>query len=74
MTALELAKYVGRPGNYYAVPGLVIEVTVIDARMSWGQLQLQVQPTSGSGSKWVNAESLGGLWLMECIDSLGGLS
>ena len=61
MTALELAKYVGRPGDYYAVPGLVVDVKVIDARVSWGQVQLQIQPTSGSGSKWVNAESLGGL-------------
>jgi hypothetical protein len=60
MTTAELAKLLGQLGSYY-IPGLVIEVTVIDARMSWGQLQLQIQPTSGSGSKWVNAESLGGL-------------
>jgi hypothetical protein len=60
MTALELAQHIGQLGSYY-IPGLVIEVTVIDARMSWGQVQLQIQPVSGSGSKWVNADSLGGL-------------
>jgi hypothetical protein len=60
MTTAELAKLLGQLGSYY-IPGLVIEVTVIDARMSWGQVQLQIQPTSGSGSKWVNAESLGGI-------------
>ena len=74
MTALELAQHIGQTGAYLGVPDLVIEVRIVDARVSWGQLQLQIQPTSGSGSKWVNAESLGGLWLMECIDSLGGLS
>ena len=61
MTTAELAKYIGQVGAYHGVPGLVIEVTVIDARVAWGQLQFQIQPTSGSGSKWVNAESLGGL-------------
>jgi len=61
MTAIELAKYIGQTATYHGVPGLVIEVTVIDARVSWGQVQLQIQPVSGSGSKWVNAESLGGL-------------
>ena len=61
MTTAQMATLIGLSGFFLGVPGLVIEVTVIDARMSWGQLQLQVQPTSGSGSKWVNAESLGGL-------------
>jgi len=61
MTAIELAKYIDQTATYHGVPGLVIEVTVIDARVSWGQVQLQIQPVSGSGSKWVNAESLGGL-------------
>jgi hypothetical protein len=60
MTTAELAKLLGQLGSYY-IPGLVIEVTVIDARMSWGQVQLQIQPVSGSGSKWINADSLGGL-------------
>jgi hypothetical protein len=61
MTAIELAKYIDQVGAYHGIPGLVIEVTVIDARVSWGQVQLQIQPVSGSGSKWVNADSLGGL-------------
>jgi hypothetical protein len=61
MTTAELAKYIDQTATYHGVPGLVIEVKVIDARMSWGQVQLQIQPTSGSGSKWINAESLGGL-------------
>ena len=61
MTTAELAKYIGQTATYHGVPGLVIEVTVIDARMSWGQLQLQVQPTrpqNASGSKWVNSDSV----------------
>ena len=61
MTAIELAEYVGITGTYHGVPGLVIEVTVIDARMSWGQVQLQIQPTrpqNASGSKWVNSDSI----------------
>jgi len=61
MTAIELAKYIGQTGAYHGVPGLVIEVTVIDARVSWGQVQLQIQPTrpqNASGSKWVNSDSV----------------
>jgi hypothetical protein len=58
MTAIELAKYIDQTATYHGVPGLVIEVTVIDARVSWGQVQLQIQPTSGSGSKWVNSDSV----------------
>ena len=61
MTVLELAEYVGITATYHGVPGLVIEVMVIDARMSWGQVQLQIQPTrpqDNSGSKWVNSDSV----------------
>ena len=58
MTTAEMAKYIGQTGTYHGIPGLVVEVKIVDARMSWGQLQLQVQPTSGSGSKWVNSDSI----------------
>ena len=61
MTTAEMAKYIGQTGTYHGVPGLVIEVTVIDARVSWGQVQLQIQPTrpqNASGSKWVNSDSV----------------
>ena len=61
MTVLELAEYVGITATYHGVPGLVIEVQVSDARMSWGQVQLQIQPTrpqDNSGSKWVNSDSV----------------
>jgi hypothetical protein len=61
MTAIELAKYIDQTATYHGVPGLVIEVTVIDARVSWGQVQLQIQPTRpqhASGSKWVNSDSI----------------
>ena len=61
MTAIELAKYIDQTATYHGVAGLVIEVTVIDARVSWGQVQLQIQPTrpqNASGSKWVNSDSI----------------
>ena len=58
MTVGQMAKYIGQTGTYHGIPGLVVEVKIVDARMSWGQLQLQVQPTSGSGSKWVNSDSI----------------
>lgn len=82
MTTAELAKYIGQVGAYHGVPGLVVEVTVIDARVSWGQVHLQIQPTSGSGSKWVNTESYQNLVypprrevvLNANAESLGGIS
>ena len=61
MTALELAQHIGQTGAYLGVPDLVIEVRILDARMSWGKLQVQIQPTRpqhASGSKWVQADSV----------------
>jgi hypothetical protein len=61
MTTAEMAKYIGQTGRYNGIRGLEVEVVVIDARQSWGELQLQIQPTSGSGSTWVSVYKLYGI-------------
>jgi hypothetical protein len=59
MTTAEMAQYLDKTAVYYAVPNMVFTVTIVDARMSWGKLQLQIKPRDGYGVKWVNAESVG---------------
>lgn len=36
---------------------VLVGVWVKNARMSYGQAQLQVEPLSGRGARWVNADS-----------------
>jgi len=43
----------------WLVPGtgkILVGVQVTSARMSYGRAQLQIQPLSGRGSRWVDAE------------------
>jgi hypothetical protein len=43
----------------WLVPGtgkILVGVRITGARMSYGRAQLQVQPLSGRGSRWVDAE------------------
>jgi len=35
---------------------ILVGVTVVAARMSYGRAQLHVQPLSGRGDRWVDAE------------------
>lgn len=35
---------------------LLIGVTIIDARVSYGRTQVQIQPLSGRGLRWVDAD------------------
>jgi len=58
MNALELAAYIGKTGtlhNSTGVTGLSFDVRVINARVSYGGLQLEVEPIAGSGRRWVEA-------------------
>ena len=47
------------PQDRWLPPGtgkILVGVQVIGARVSYGRTQLQVQPLSGRGSRWVDAE------------------
>ena len=56
-TVRELAQYLGRSGHYH-VQGMEVAVKVMDARVSFGQVQLAIAPYSGSGSAWVARDSV----------------
>jgi hypothetical protein len=52
-------RYVGNRYRY-ELDSLLIHVRVIDVRTYYGRTQVCITPaTDGSGSKWVNVESLG---------------
>lgn len=55
MTATEMMQYVNKTG-LIAMDGLKVEVSIIDARRSWGKLQYEITPVNGEGRKWVDAE------------------
>lgn len=61
-----LQPYIGKRYRYHIAQmserssGLTFHVRIIDARHTYGRIQLCITPaTDGSGSRWVNLESLG---------------
>jgi hypothetical protein len=56
-TVKELAQYLGRSGRYH-VQGMKFAVKVVDARVSFGAVQLQIAPYSGAGRTWVYRDSV----------------
>lgn len=57
MTGKELAKLIGRTARF-TYGGLAIRMSIIDAKMVWGSVQVQITPAEGSGSLWVRLESV----------------
>ena len=47
----ELAEVIGKTGHIYD-QGLEFNVTVKDAKQSWGRTRYLVVPVSGSGERW----------------------
>ena len=56
-TVKELAQYLGQSGRYH-VQGMEVAVKVVDARVSFGAVHLEIEPFSGSGSTWVDRDSV----------------
>jgi hypothetical protein len=56
-TVKEMAQYLGRSGCY-RVQGMEVAVEVTDARVTFGQVHLQIRPVSGTGSQWVARDSV----------------
>ncbi|HYE29914.1 MAG TPA: hypothetical protein VEH27_00665 [Methylomirabilota bacterium] len=54
---LNQAALLGQPVNYQ-VNGLTFECVVRDVREVWGKPQVQIEPVSGSGLKWVDLSSV----------------
>jgi hypothetical protein len=57
VTSEELKAYQDRRG-YLRVQGMTVEVTINYARISYGAVQLEITPVSGSGSQWVDRGSV----------------
>jgi len=56
-TAKELVSYIGRCGSIH-LGKVVVNVRVTDARVSWGAVQVEIEPLSGSGSQWVDVSGV----------------
>ena len=52
IAASELVQLVGREGGYL-IGKMVVRVTVCDARVRFGELDVLIRPVSGSGGQWV---------------------
>jgi len=57
VTVRGLGQFLGRSGHFH-VQGMEVAVKVVDARVSFGQVQLEIEPYSGSGSAWVALDSI----------------
>ena len=59
MNALELAAYIGKTGTFSIAPGAwSFDVRVVNARVSYGGLQLEIEPIAGTGKRWVEARKV----------------
>lgn len=61
MTSNELSRYVG--GTYlfhtHKGPGtMAVQVRCVDARVSYGDVHVQITPVAGSGLVWVSFRAL----------------
>ena len=55
MTTAVLARLIGTYARL-RIGGLNVNVEIIDARISFGNLQLQVTPKAGNDASWVSAD------------------
>ena len=54
MNTAELSKAIGRRGQL-ASNGLLVTVTVLDARIAYNRVDYLVEPAMGSGQVWVSS-------------------
>lgn len=58
MTVQQLMQHVGTRVLFREQSGLLFEVTVKDARPSYGRVNLLIEPVAGSGERWVAESSI----------------
>lgn len=56
-TTADTMHAIGQTVNY-RVGEMMVQVRVSDVKTVWGQLRVQITPLMGSGSQWVNVESV----------------
>lgn len=55
MTASHLSQYIGQTGVLRLGTSLRVDVSILDAKMAYGQTRLLVTPVRGDGQDWVEA-------------------
>ena len=58
MKVSNLFSLVGRETVWLVVPGVGIDVRIINAKLSYGRTLALVEPIAGKGTKWVRLDSL----------------
>lgn len=58
MSTLELIKNIGKMADWGDDKGLKYDVTILDSRVRWGDIDYLISPVSGSGSRWVSGHSI----------------
>jgi hypothetical protein len=58
MSTLELVKNLGKVAEWGDGHGLKYEVTIMDSRVRWGEVDYLITPKAGEGSRWVSNHSL----------------
>ena len=57
MNATKMAEMIGRAGVISGPGDMRIEVSVIDAKTTYGRVRYQVRPAAGHGSAWIDSSS-----------------
>lgn len=53
-TQKDLSAFIGKTGTYQT-GGLTVNVKIVDARLTFGRVDLFITPVSGLGQKWTMA-------------------
>jgi len=59
--ASSLALYIGKTG-VLRCEYLSVDVTIVDAKRSYGRTLLLVRPLAGAGEQWVEEGRVSGIW------------
>ena len=56
----DTSSYVGKVGTFtpFRLPGLRVNVRVLDARSKFGRVDLLVSPVAGTGAEWVQSKNV----------------
>jgi len=56
MNYQEIKEIIGKTGALSQTDGLIVHVTITDAKKAYGNLRYSVKPVAGAGEVWVSAE------------------
>lgn len=54
MTGKDMAALIGQEAQFRCNEGIQVQVRIVDAKVSYGALRVQITPMAGDGVTWVD--------------------